>query len=520
MTVPPLRVVPARATGPAAVLSPTMAAAGARHSGAAVSARMRILGWSVVLLLLSLLVSTTATHLLLSRRADVRIRGELQHEVDEFNALPATASGVQGAVRAKLRAATARAVPESEIVLIGLLDGRVYDVSGGAPAAALALSTADLTRLASTRAPTRGTVRIAGNSALYIALPVTAAGDRQQGTFVAAVMTGPERAAVWRVTRLQLEVGAGALLLASLLAWLAAGRVLRPIRATTELARSITDTDLSERLPVRGYDEVSQMAATFNAMLDRLQDSFATQRRFLADAGHELRTPITIIQGNLDILATRDPEDLETLTLVAEELSRMTRLVDELSLLAASERPDFLRPAPTDLAVLSLTLAAKAQALGDRGWAVNSNLTGWALLDAQRITQAVMQLAANAVAHTSDNVKVDMQFTVVGKHLRLSVIDHGAGVAVEDQDRVFDRFTRLDTRHAERTGLGLAIVAAIAAAHGGRIALTDTPGGGATFTVSVPYRAVPPPETEAAPKPLRPPPAAVAVAATDRSGRS
>jgi signal transduction histidine kinase len=222
-------------------------------------------------------------------------------------------------------------------------------------------------------------------------------------------------------------------------------------------------------------------------MLDRLQGAFSAQREFLADAGHELRTPITIVQGNLDTLRATDADDAETLAVVADELARMSRLVDELTLLAGSEHPDFIRPAVTDLSELATSLAAKAQALDARPWTVTSTMTGTAVLDAQRVTQAVMQLASNAIAHTDDDVALGLVLGRSADEVTFAVVDHGPGVPAADRSRIFDRFVQIDHRHDSSTGLGLSIVAAIAAAHGGSAEVTDTPGGGATFTLRVPF---------------------------------
>ena len=266
-------------------------------------ARVRILGWSVGLLATALLATTEAVNVVLSHRADATINQEVAHEIVEFSSeKPAESAAGLGPVAARLREGTRRAVPRSDIVLIALLDGRVMSVSGDTTAAALKGEAAQWARLAAITKQTHGTLHLPAGPARYTAVPVRAPGDPARGTFVAAVLTGPEHAMVWRVTRLQLEVGVASLALASVLAWLMAGRVLRPIRATTDLARTITDANLADRLPVTGNDEVSHMAATFNAMLDRLQNAFAAQRQFLADAGHELRTPITIVQGNLDTM--------------------------------------------------------------------------------------------------------------------------------------------------------------------------------------------------------------------------
>jgi signal transduction histidine kinase len=268
-------------------------------------------------------------------------------------------------------------------------------------------------------------------------------------------------------------------------AWLASGRVLRPLRQTTDLARRITETDLAERIPVHGSDEISELAVTINGMLDRLQAAFAAQRAFLADAGHELRTPLTIVQGNLDTL-TVDAEGGETLDIVADELQRMARLVDELLLLAHSEQPDFLHTQPTDVADLTVSLLAKIESLGDRPWSIGAIARGCCLLDRQRITQAVVQLAANAASHTPAGTPVELSSAWDGSELLVSVADRGPGIPAAEHARIFDRFTRLDTRRPDSTGLGLSIVAAIAAAHGGRAYVHDRPGGGAIFCLRIP----------------------------------
>ncbi len=434
--------------------------------------------------MLSLCVTTAATHVLLIRRSNTAINTELSHELDEFTSLqPATESA--SPVAAHLTEALDRVVSSSDVLKFALLDGRMSGHSRNA-GDATSSDIAVLEGLSRASLPARGTISLGGRPVRYVAVSVTAPGDPTVGTFVAAIPIAPQRADVWAATRLEIEVGAVSLALAFVLAWLAAGRVMRPIRQTTSLAERITDAALNERLPVQGHDELSRLATAFNAMLDRLRDTLAGQRRFLADAGHELRTPITVIQGNLDTLSTSDSEDRDTLAVVADELERMTRLVNELLLLGSSERPDFLRPVPTDLSRLAASLATKAQTLGPLVWSTRSTLSGWAVLDPQRITQAVMQLVANAIAHNPNGSAAELVFTAEGGMLGFSVVDHGRGVATIDRERIFDRFARVDRVHGDSTGLGLSIVAAIAAAHHGSIAVTDTPGGGATFTLAVP----------------------------------
>ena len=451
------------------------------------SARSQILGWSVLLLGAALAASTLATHVLLVSGMNGRVSADLSHEMSEFQALKRAGGRQRESVLALLTTRTSQAALEPDIVLAGLLNGKLVTTSTSAAARSLAANPALVARWAATQRPTGGTAELTAGQARYMAIPVRVPGDRGRGVFVAAVLTGAQQAEINRTTRLQLEAGAVALLLGSVLAWIVAGRVLRPVRETTDLARAITDSDLSARIPNRGRSEVGELAATFNRMLDRLEAAFAVQRMFLADVGHELRTPITVIQGNLDTMQAMSADDAETLAIVTDELARMTRLVEDLLLLAEAERPDFLRPAPADLASLTRLLAAKARALDERPWRLTAAASGHAVLDAQRVTQAVMQLAANAVAHTPPGTAVEFGSEIADGAVEFTVADRGPGIPAAQQRRVFDRFARLESRRGGGTGLGLSIVAAIAAAHGGSVHVKQRDGGGATFCLAIPY---------------------------------
>jgi signal transduction histidine kinase len=163
-------------------------------------------------------------------------------------------------------------------------------------------------------------------------------------------------------------VSIGVLAIASLLAWTIAGRVLAPLRELRDTARGISDTDLTQRIDVKGRDEVAELGRTFNDMIDRLEGAFASQRAFVSDAGHELRTPITIIRGHLELLGDDPQERADTIEVVTDELDRMSRFVDDLLTLAKAERADFLRPGPVDLDELTDELLTKARGLARRGW--------------------------------------------------------------------------------------------------------------------------------------------------------
>ena len=164
---------------------------------------------------------------------------------------------------------------------------------------------------------------------------------------------GEERDELIRVMRTYAVVSLLLLILIVGAAWLQAGRLLRPLRALRDGAREITTTDLSRRLPETGNDDITQLTATFNSMLARLEQGFTSQRQFLDDAGHELRTPLTVLRGHLELVDHADPVEVaETRELLLDEVDRMSGLVDELILLAKTGRPDFVNPAPTRLAVL------------------------------------------------------------------------------------------------------------------------------------------------------------------------
>jgi signal transduction histidine kinase len=221
-------------------------------------------------------------------------------------------------------------------------------------------------------------------------------------------------------------------------------------------------------------------------MVDRLQAGFVTQRRFTDDAGHELRTPITIIRGHLELLEDDPEERRQTLALVLDELDRMSRIVDDLILLAKAERPDFLRTRPVEIRTLTEEVFSKVSALAPREWRLVGSGHGTVVADRQRLTQAVVQLAANAVRQTEEGDVIEIGSSVGREEARFWVRDEGPGIPVEEQETIFRRFARGGRRRSEGAGLGLAIVRAIVDAHRGRIELDSTVGAGATFTIVVP----------------------------------
>jgi signal transduction histidine kinase len=383
-------------------------------------------------------------------------------------------------VRSLLVAALQRQGPADHETLLALVDGRPQFVVRGTQALETSKEAALMAAVRSlpADAPARvRTTRTSNGPVVWSAVQVRVAGRPEAGTLVVAVAVRSGLARVDSGARLYALLSLVTLAAVASVGWAVAGRLLEPLRRLRSAAEELSATDLGVRVPVTGRDDVSALARTVNAMLDRLQQGFRTQQTFLDDAGHELRTPLTVVRGHLELLDAADPDDVaQTRSLVLDEVDRMARLVDDLTVLAKAGRPDFLRPEPTDTDRLVLDVVEKAEALGARRWTVDDLPGRTAQVDPQRLTQALLQLAVNAVQHTADGAEIR------DGTLRLWVRDTGPGVAPEARGRIFERFQ--GSGHG--SGLGLSIVAGIATAHGGRADVGDAAGGGAVFTVHLP----------------------------------
>jgi signal transduction histidine kinase len=222
-------------------------------------------------------------------------------------------------------------------------------------------------------------------------------------------------------------------------------------------------------------------------MLDRLERAFASQRRFVDDAGHELKTPLTIVRGHLELLEDDPEERRETLALVTDELDRMGRIVQDLLLLAKHEQPDFLDLATVEVGGLTDELQAKVTALAAREWVLEGRGRGVIVADRQRLTQAMLQLAQNAARYSDGAEPIGLGSAVADGEARFWIRDRGPGIPLAEQQNIFERFSRgSDQRRSEGAGLGLAIVRAIAEAHRGRVELESGPGAGSAFTIVIP----------------------------------
>ncbi len=290
------------------------------------------------------------------------------------------------------------------------------------------------------------------------------------------------------VGRAFLIAGAAAIVIVLLASYLAGVRVSAPLRRMAAVASRVDAGDLNPRMDVNSSrgDEVQVLGDAFNHMLDRLAEAFARQREFVADASHELRTPITVIRGQLEVLAAQsDPSagEVERVNrLVQAEIARTTRLIDDLLVLAQADRLGFLRTAPVEVPPFVEELWDGVSLTADRHFELGPLPTGVLIADPDRLAQALRNLARNAIEHTSPHsglVRLEVA-RGAGERIRFAIIDDGPGIPESERELIFERFHRTDPARSRANGgagLGLAIVRAIAIAHGGEVSATDGPRG-------------------------------------------
>ncbi len=330
---------------------------------------------------------------------------------------------------------------------------------------------------------------------MYYVTPLRVAGDTQTGALI-------------RVTDLEMQfaqlnstyltyglVALGATFLVTAVTGLLAGRLLEPLTWVRRTAESITEEDMSRRIAVRGNDDLAALTRTINGMLDRLQVLVETQRNLLDDVGHELKTPLTVLHGHLELL---DPDDAEevarTRELALDEVERMSHLTEELLVLAQSQRVDFVRPRPVDVGQLTDEVLELARGLATRPWRLEGLAEVRVSLDPERFVQAWLQLADNAVKYSPEGSPVGIGSAVVDGELRCWVTDRGIGIDGAEVERVLQRFgrsTRPEAKARGGAGLGLAIVDSIARAHGGRVDIRSSVGRGSAIGIVIPYQPAP-----------------------------
>jgi len=301
------------------------------------------------------------------------------------------------------------------------------------------------------------------------------------------------------VQRLILVAAAVASLVALAGGWWVTARALGPVADMTRVAREIAATGHFERrigMPPAD-DELGRLAATFDEMLGRLEQTLRMQREFLADASHELRGPLMVLRGNLDLLRLGLPEDERRASVreASDEVQRMARLASDLLFLASADAEEVVEQEVVDLDRLVREVWDRASSVdgGAHELALGCHDALVARGDRTRLEQMTWNLVENALRYTPPGGRVELGLRTQGGHAILHVADTGVGIEPDHLTRIFDRFYRVDRARSRRqggTGLGLAIVKRVAEMHGGRVDVASTPGHGTRFVVTLPLLAV------------------------------
>ncbi|WEG07587.1 HAMP domain-containing sensor histidine kinase [Microbacterium horticulturae] len=481
-----------------------------------ISARTRILGAIVAVACVGLAIVGSVTFIVQRHRVidgvDLRLTSQVEalRTVASEN-VPATPAptpdpsattatevldvGDYTSVADYLHDVVARLVPAQNEASVALIDGRAryqprtlsgFDISGDTVLIDRALAETAKSK----GKAVRGTVVTPQGSLRYIAIPVTMVGDPATGVYIRAVDLGAELAPV-TASIITYGIAAIAVLVAiGGVGWFVAGRLLSPIQHLRDTADAITISDLGTRIPTQGNDDISDMTRTVNSMLDRLEGSVDVQRQLLDDVRHELKTPITVVRGHLELMDATDPSDVDnTRALGIAELDRMTRLVEDIDMLASVEGGESLAVHEVDVAQLTRRFGELIEVIPGHTWQLDAIADARVYGDPDRLLQAWLQLADNASKYTPAGAPVEVGSTASASEVRLWVRDHGPGIPPAARHRIFRRFDRGGGRRTVGgSGLGLAIVDAIMKAHAGACDIADTPGGGATFVLRIPVR--------------------------------
>ena len=326
-------------------------------------------------------------------------------------------------------------------------------------------------------------------------------GPSQYALVVAVPLDGVE-STLSTLLLFEIGISSGITLIVLVATWLLVRRGMRPLERMGATARSIAARGPGSRVtPSNERTEVGRLGLALNEMLGQIERAFAERdvteqrlRHFVSDASHELRTPLTSMRGYAELLQRNPNMSRDDVVLamrrIEDETRRMGVLVDDLLLLARLDQGRPLDKAPVDLTSMVNDAVSDARA-ADPERTVTARIETPMVVtgDDLRLRQAVANLMRNALVHTPTGSPVEVALLSQNGHAEIDVIDHGPGVPPEQRQRIFERFHRADpdrSRDQGGSGLGLSISTAVVTAHGGRISLIDTPGGGATFRIELP----------------------------------
>lgn len=328
--------------------------------------------------------------------------------------------------------------------------------------------------------------RVSGHPLEVLTSPILA-GGRPVGLFLAAVDTTALQPAGDAAARLAVLVGAVALVAGMASAYLVLRRLLRRIGRIADTADRIGQDRIDARLGDQGTsDEVGQLASSFDSMLDRIEMAVQAQHELLSDVSHQLRTPLTVARGHLEVLGrtgATSPEVSETVTTAIGELDRMAGLVDRLLTLGRAREPVRYDVQDVDLRSFLGDLLRAGGVLADRHWEIGPVPDAVIRFDESEVRGALLNLMDNAVRATGPTDTIRLSARLHEGDLVLTVEDSGPGIPPAERSRVLDRFARRATMSTDGSGLGLAIVSAVCDAHDGSVTIGDSALGGAAVSM-------------------------------------
>lgn len=441
--------------------------------------------------------------------SDVNGKIAVQHLVDELPELDATAALIDSfddqtgiAVKGNQERVGKRPVPirASSSIFVRVLDRTGKTIYTSSTFNTLSVPRQSVTQPLRRGIPWRGTISSASGQSVRLYSTVL----MNHTTIVGVVQVGQSLAGLnTRLQHIILGLLLGTpfiLLLSAFVSYWLAGRAFRPIHRLAHTVHEIEAKDLHQRVPVpKARDEVQEFALIFNQMIERLERAFVQQRRFVADASHELRTPVTAIRSITEVALSQPSSSEDYVNVLSEvnaEAERLGRLINDLLALARADEGQVQFDA--DSVRLDLLAADAVESL--EPLAIERNITlGIQTLeaavvrgDAARLIQVIIGLIDNALTYTNAGGSVTVSVGVHDADAYLIVQDTGIGIAHEDMEHIFERFYRADparSRVAGGCGLGLAIVDWIVHAHGGKVTVKSQVGKGSMFTVVLPLEA-------------------------------
>ncbi|MBI5029315.1 MAG: HAMP domain-containing protein [Chloroflexi bacterium] len=467
------------------------------------SIRLRLTLWYVSLLAIILITFSGALYAVLSLSLFTEVDRSLESRANEVSNSLSTTLEVQTEPRVFILRGGRLTLPTADafstpgvFVQITTLDGVAITRSENLGAQTLAVSSSALSQVSNGESIFSSMTRDRAPLRMFV-VPLTV-----RGQVIAAVVVAESLQPVSDTLRQLAVLLVGgilvALILASAVGFVLAGTALAPIDRITQTAKSIANSnDLASRIEEKNKnDEVGRLAATFNEMLGRIEELFRAQQRFVADVSHELRSPLTAIRGNLDLLRRGAIDNIEerqtALAAVDSEASRMQRLVVDLLLLAQADAGVEIHKQIVELDTLLLDVYRQVRLTAPSvkvilGGEDQIQVAG----DPDRLKQLFLNLMDNAVKYTPTGGQVTLSFghDDNGDCAQVSVSDTGVGIPEQDLPKVFDRFYRVDkarSREKGGTGLGLSIAKWIVDQHGGKIDVASQLGKGTTFTVCLP----------------------------------